>query len=61
MIIIIFAEISHPLSHVAQYIVVAISIHDAVSAKMNVLPDAMGDSYTEFLRTIEGDTLQQLE
>jgi hypothetical protein len=28
---------------------------------MNVLPDAMGDSYTEFLRTIEGDTLQQLE
>ena len=61
MIVVIFAEISDPLSHVAKDKIVAISLKEAISTKMNALPNALGDSYTEFLRTIQGDTLQQLE
>ena len=39
----------------------AISLHEAVSAKMNALPNELGDEYIEFINTIEGNTLQQLE
>ena len=37
------------------------TLRDAASAKMNGLPNVLGDKYQEFLNTIERDTLQQLE
>jgi hypothetical protein len=37
------------------------SLHKAISAKLSALHNELGDRYIEFISTIDGDTLQQLE
>ncbi len=37
------------------------SLHEAISAKLSALHNELGDRYIEFISTIDGDTLQQLE
>ena len=36
-------------------------LSEAVAAKLNGLPNALGQSYQEFLGTIDNDTLRKLE
>jgi hypothetical protein len=37
------------------------SLREAISAKMSALHNELGDGYMEFISTIDGDTLRQLE
>ena len=44
-----------------QDVVFAAAFHEAVSTKLNTLPNQLGVKYQDFLASIEPGTLQQLE